>query len=91
LIYCHLYKQNSEADAQLQPAVYSLRKLFEKEFNPELKRYKDTLVYEDIQEEFSEKLQELVSEIFASGNQYYQTPYRKYCQYCSYNKICQRY
>ncbi|MFW6257681.1 MAG: PD-(D/E)XK nuclease family protein [Prolixibacteraceae bacterium] len=91
LIYCHVFQQNSVVRDDLQPAVYSLRRLFEENFSPELKINKTPLSYQEIQPEFIEKLQELVTEIFSADVQYYQTPHEKYCQYCSYNRICQRY
>ncbi len=91
LIYCHIFQQNSEVEGDLQPAVYSLRKLFEENFSPELKMNRTPLVYQDVQEEFLENMQELITEIFSADLQYYQTSHVKYCQYCSYNKICQRY
>ena len=75
----------------LQPAVYSLRKLFDEDFDPVLKMNKNPFFFGEVEEEFIEKLKELITEIFSPANHYYQTPHIKNCQYCSYNKICQRY
>ncbi len=91
LIYCHVFQNDSGVREDLQPAVYSLRKLFDEKFSPDLKMNKNPLLYQVVQQEFTEKLQELVAEIFSDEVQYYQTPHEKYCKYCSYNKICQRY
>ncbi len=91
LIYCMVYKENFGAPTVLQPAVYSLRRLFEEKFSPELKWNKANLIFQDVEMEFSGLLKELISEIFSHDNFYSQTPLNKYCQYCAYNKICQKY
>lgn len=91
LIYCYIYQKNFDADDFLHPSIYSLRRLFEENFDPELKMNKDSLIFQDIEEEFSEKLKDAVTELFSSENIYTQTPHDKYCGYCEYNKICQKY
>lgn len=91
LIYCLIYKKNAGETANLQPAIYSLRKLFDENFSPEIKRNSQTFAFQDIENEFVEQLQELVAEMLSENGWFYQTPYEKYCQYCPYNKICQRY
>ena len=91
LIYCLIYKRNTEETRDLQPAIYSLRKLFEENFSPEIKQNGKAVSFQQIESEFTEQLQQLVSEIFSNSGKFYQTPHEKYCQYCPYNKICQRY
>lgn len=91
LIYSLVYKENSEETGELQPAIYSLRKLFEENFSPEIKQNGKAVSFQEIESEFTEQLQLLVSEIFSKSGKFYQTPHEKYCQYCPYNKICQRY
>ena len=91
LIYCHVFQQNSGVKGDLQPAVYSLRRLFDEKFSGDLKLNRTPLVYQEVQHEFLDNIQKLVTEIFTSDVQYYQTSHEKYCQFCSYNKICQRY
>ncbi len=91
LIYCLVYKKNTEETGELQPAIYSLRKLFEENFAPEIKKNGKAVSFQEIESEFTEQLQLLVSEIFSISGTFNQTPHEKYCQYCPYNKICQRY
>jgi hypothetical protein len=91
LVYCHIYKGNLNEDAELQPAIYSLRKLFDDNFYPEIKRNKSSFIYRDVESEFMEKLHLLVSEIFSPDNHFAQTLNEKNCKYCSFNKICRKY
>ena len=91
LIYCLVYKKNTKETGELQPAIYSLRKLFEENFASEIKKNGKAVSFQEIESEFTEQLQFLVSEIFSNSGTFYQTPHEKYCQYCPYNKICQRY
>jgi RecB family exonuclease len=91
LFYCLVYQKSTDEAADLQPAIYSLRKLFDENFSPEIKRNKIIFSFREIEKEFTEKLQHLIAEIFSGSGRFYQTPHEKYCQYCPYNKICQRY
>ncbi|MCA1760180.1 MAG: PD-(D/E)XK nuclease family protein, partial [Bacteroidales bacterium] len=91
LIYCLIYQKNTGESADLQPAIYSLRKLFDENFSPEIKMNNQTFSFQDIEEEFTEQLQTLVAEMLSDLGTFYQTPHEKFCQYCPYNKICQRY
>ena len=91
LIYCLIYKKNSSEEADLQPAIYSLRKLFEDNFSPEIKMNYKSLSFQDVEEEFTVKLKNLVAEVLSENGQFYQTPHEKFCRYCPYNRICQKY
>jgi len=91
LIYCLIYQRNTDETADLIPAIYSLRKLFDENFFAEIKRNFQSFSFQDIENEFAEQLQNLVSEMLSESGRFYQTPHEKYCQYCPYNKICQRY
>lgn len=91
LIYCLVYQKNTKETSDLIPGIYSLRKLFDDNFSAEIKKNYQTFSFQDIEEEFTEQLQNLVGEIFSESGRFYQTPHIKFCRYCPYNKICQRY
>jgi RecB family exonuclease len=91
LIYCLIYQRNTGETADLQPAIYSLRKLFDENFFAEIKRNSQTISFQDIENEFTKQLQKVVAEMLSESGRFYQTPHEKFCQYCPYNKICQRY
>lgn len=91
LVYSFIYKKKNNTRQNVTPTVYSLRKLFDVKFEPEIKMDKKPLIFQEIEGAFSEKLQELITQIFSPVAQYTQTPHEKNCQYCAYNKICQRF
>jgi ATP-dependent helicase/DNAse subunit B len=91
LIYCLIYKKSTGETTDLQPGIYSLRKLFDENFSPEIKRNYQSFSFQDIEEEFTELLQNLVAEMLSDTGWFYQTPHEKFCQYCPYNGICQKY
>ena len=91
LIYSLVYKDEKEVENEIQPAIYSLRKLFEEKFSPEIKYNSKPFAYQNLEQEFKDKMHDLVAEIYSPATNYTQTPHEKVCQHCPYNKICQRY
>ncbi|SHE74820.1 PD-(D/E)XK nuclease superfamily protein [Mariniphaga anaerophila] len=91
LIYCLVYVKETGKTEDIQPAIYSLRKFFDEKFSPEIKQDRHAVAFHQLEKEFTKQLQVLISEIFSETGRFYQTPHEKYCQYCPYNKICQRY
>ena len=91
LIYSLVYRDEEEVENEIQPAIYSLRRLFDEKFAPEIKYNSKPFALRELEQEFRDKMQELVTEIYSPGVTYYQTPHEKVCQNCPYNKICQRY
>jgi CRISPR/Cas system-associated exonuclease Cas4 (RecB family) len=91
LYYCLVYRKNTGEKADLQPAIYSLRALFDDNFSPEIRKDKTHFLFQETEEEFTEQLQKLIAEIFSHSGRFYQTPHEKFCRYCPYNKICQKY
>lgn len=90
LIYCWgLAPQKPGKD--IVPGIYSLRKLFETKFSWELKIDKQGFVFGDIESEFEEELQKLLSEIYAEDLGFAQTEHTDKCGYCPYRTICRRY
>jgi CRISPR/Cas system-associated exonuclease Cas4 (RecB family) len=91
LLYCMIYSESTGESTAVQPAIYSLRKLFGENFSPDIKRNGEKLIYQDIKNEFRQKLSNLISDMLSENGSYCQTPHIKYCRYCAYMKICQRY
>lgn len=90
LIYS-IVVQDSTSENEIKPAIFSLRKLFSDNFDPNIKMDKSDLTISVVKEEFTANLKILLSEIYASAGNYKQTPHLEHCQYCAYNTICQRY
>jgi CRISPR/Cas system-associated exonuclease Cas4 (RecB family) len=91
LIYCMVYNESSGEPSAVQPAIYSLRKLFGENFSPDIKRNGGKLIYQDVKDEFRQELAKMLSEMLSGSGSYSQTPHDKYCGYCAYRKVCQRY
>ncbi|QGY42499.1 hypothetical protein GM418_02170 [Maribellus comscasis] len=91
LIYTHVLSKNKTNERDFQPVIYSLRKFFDETYSPEISWGKQGFSFQEIEPEFLEHLQVLVQEILSPKNVFSQTPHLEKCQYCPYNKICQRY
>ncbi len=91
LYYSLILKDTLGKNAVFQPAIYSLRKFFDESHSPEIKWDKKEFSFHDVEDEFTANLKSLFEEIFSEETVFYQSPHEKICQYCPYNKICQRY
>ncbi len=90
LIYCWgLTEQMPETD--IQPGIYSLRKLFESKFKWEIEINRRQIVFRDVEPEFEDELQKLLAEIYNEGIGFKQTEFTDKCKYCPYSGICRRY
>ncbi|HPF51526.1 MAG TPA: PD-(D/E)XK nuclease family protein [Draconibacterium sp.] len=78
-------------DSRVQPAIYSLRKLFDKSFDPEIKMDKQAVDFNEIEVDFEAELNALVSEIYSPDTVFTQTAYIEKCKYCPYKGICRKF
>lgn len=90
LIYTWALSEESH-NLDIQPAIYSLRKLFEENFSPNIKWDKHDIVLDNLKEDLIINLKALVSEIYSVENTFKQTSHADKCKYCPYRKICQRF
>lgn len=94
-LYSAFYKELKNPDFPITPGVYSVRKLFDKNFDYRIKQKEnrsETVItnYDNISGEYMEKLAELVDEIYNREIPFSQTEELKNCDYCPYRKICHR-
>lgn len=78
-------------DEAIQPVIYSLKSLFNKDFSPKLKWNKKDFLFGDVKEDFEINLKQLVQEIYSEQACFAQTEHIDKCQYCPYNGICRRF
>ncbi|MDB4582571.1 PD-(D/E)XK nuclease family protein [Draconibacterium sp.] len=90
LIYTWALSSESN-ELHIQPAIYSLRKLFEENLSTTIKWEKNDFVFENLKEEFELNLKDLIQEIYSVENTFTQTVHTDKCKYCAYRKICQRF
>jgi len=75
----------------IQPAIYSLRKLFDDNHSETIRWEKNEFVFDQLKPELEQNLMELVQEIYSSDTTFKQTVHLDKCKYCAYRKICQRF
>jgi len=90
LVYA-LILTDETGEQEVKPVIYSLRKLFDKNFNPNITFGNAGFSMPEIKEELVEQLKNLLSEMFSANNTFLQTPFPEHCKYCAYSKICMRY
>ncbi len=89
LIYS--WEISDDVKGAIEPAIYSLRKLFEQSFDPLVKFQYKAFEFSSIEEEFEKELHALVSEIYSPANEFSQTQHTEKCKYCPYKGICRRF
>jgi ATP-dependent helicase/DNAse subunit B len=90
LIYTWALSEESKG-INIQPAIYSLRRLFEDDYKPNIRWEKNDFIFDHFKYEFEFNLKDLVQEIYSVENTFTQTSYIDKCTYCAYRKICQRF
>lgn len=90
LVYTWALSEESN-NFEIQPAIYSLRKLFDENFSPNIKWDKNDFSLDNLKEDLLINLKALISEIYSTENTFKQTSHTDKCKYCAYHKICQRF
>jgi CRISPR/Cas system-associated exonuclease Cas4 (RecB family) len=90
LVYA-LILADETGEQEVKPVIYSLRKLFDEKFNPNIRFENAEFSLAEIRQELVEHLKSLLAEIFSANNKFAQTPFPEHCKYCAYSKICMRY
>ena len=91
-LYCLLYNQKAGTE-NLVPEVLKVRDLFKSNFTTQLyDKVKDQYVedFNVYRDEFSEKLTELIREIFDAEVPFEQCTELELCRYCTFRAICRR-
>ena len=89
-----ILEKTSAPDSVIQPGVIWVRDLFKKDYetNLYLKDRKSKTVIElyNVQKEFEEELDVLLSEIFNPDITFNPTDDADKCKYCTYRELCNR-
>ncbi len=92
-LYSLFYKETKTPQIPITPGVYSVRKIYDKNFDYRIYHKDSKSFIEDfgtIKNEFSESITQLVNDIFNSEISFTQTEETKNCEYCAFSKICHR-
>lgn len=94
-LYAWMYQQLSEYTGMpIQPAIYYLRTLFQRSFNPVVEQKKGrgkadkVNSFQDFVADFEGKLRQCLDEIFNLDIPFTQTETGKACAYCSFRGLC---
>lgn len=94
-LYVWMFQQLSEYTGMpIQPAIYYLRTLFQRSFNPVVEQKKGrgkadkVNSFQDFASDFEDKLRQCLDEIFNLDIPFTQTETGKACAYCSFRGLC---
>lgn len=90
LVYAFILADET-GEQEVNPVIYSLRKIFDETFNPNIRLEYGDFSFPEIKNELVEELKNLIAEIFSANNTFQQTQFPDNCKYCAYQKICMRY
>jgi CRISPR/Cas system-associated exonuclease Cas4 (RecB family) len=95
-LYSKIFKSSQEIhDSSIKPGLYLARKIFSTPYIPDLamgteKKNIPVEDYADYDEEFTEKLTDLLESLFNPEVPFKQTLQEAHCKYCEFKGICHR-
>jgi len=93
LVYSYILHENQPAITNIHPGIYSLRGIFEDDFDPSLRSKEignQPVEFVAISDQFEDHFKVLLEEIFNLEIPFVQTENEEHCKYCSYRQICRR-
>lgn len=90
LLYSIAYKCASPIQSEIQAYIFNLKKVFNDNFDGLIRTKKDKIEINEVESEFTLKIQELVDEIMDRNIPFQQTDQVKHCSNCDFNLICKR-
>ncbi len=93
LVYSYILHKNQPEIGAIHPGIYSLRGIFEEEFNPALRSKEIGIIpveFISISGQFETLFIQLLEEIFNQSIPFTQTTNEDHCKICSYRQICRR-
>ncbi len=91
MLYCLMYDHIQPGNQALIPGIYSIKLLFNKDYDYRLKCAKEPIGnFRQFEEEFRTHLKNLLTSLFSPEVPFNQTDNEKKCQKCTYATICRR-
>ena len=91
MLYCLMYDHSHPGNQALIPGIYSVKLLFNKDYDYRLKCDKEPIGnFHRFEEEFRTHLKTLLTSLFSPEVPFTQTDNEKKCQHCTYAAICRR-
>lgn len=90
MLYCIAYADIYGYEGDIMPVVYKFTKMASDGMPPLKVASNPLLNYKDIEEEFRDRLDSMLDEIFSPEGEFAQTQCHDNCQYCPFAAICGR-
>jgi hypothetical protein len=93
LVYSYILHKNLPEVSTIYPGIYSLRAIFEDDFDPSLRSKEignQSVEFIAILDQFESLFGALLKEIFDLSIPFTQTTNEEHCKYCSYRQICRK-
>ncbi|HZK95388.1 MAG TPA: PD-(D/E)XK nuclease family protein [Prolixibacteraceae bacterium] len=93
LVYSYILHKNQPAITNIHPGIYSLRGIFEEDFDPSLRSKEignQAVEFIAVSDQFETHFRVLLEEIFNTNIPFTQTTNEEHCKYCSYRQICRK-
>lgn len=90
ILYSYLYEKNSLTNSNIIPNVYAIKELYNTNCETNLKIGKDAFSYLAIENEFEQRLKNLLNKIFNLSINFTQTEDKENCKNCLYCSVCHR-
>jgi len=93
LVYSYILHKNQPEITNIHPGIYSLRGIFEEDFDPSLCSKEignQPVEFIQVSDQFEAHFKVLLEEIFDFAIPFSQTTNEEHCKYCSYRQICRK-
>jgi hypothetical protein len=93
LVYSCILHKNQPEITSIYPGIYSLRGIFEEEFNPSLcskEKGNQPVEFIAVSDQFETHFSALLEEMFNTDIPFSQTTIEEHCKYCAYRQICRK-
>lgn len=88
LLYCNAYAQDHRFQGKMSPWIFSLRNVAKESLSP-IKIEKNYVTdYHDFNDEFMERLTEVLNNLFAQDVPFRNQPSDDHCKYCRFKDLC---
>ena len=93
MVYSYILHKNEPEVAGIYPGIYSLRGIFEQDFDASIKSKEigvNALEFVSVSDQFEMYFRKLLEEIFNTDIVFQQTTNEENCKYCPYRQICRK-
>jgi len=91
LLYCYIYQKSSKDSRIIYPAIYNIKELISKFYDPKFRINKEVLNdFEFVKDKFIKNLKKTLEEIYNPNIPFAQTEVKDKCKYCDFASICNK-